>query len=127
MEIIQIVGIAISGVLLISIIKNFKPELAIYVVIATVLVIFLMALEQLTSVFQFLKTVYDEMTYGKEFFPIIIKVLVVAYLADFTAQLCNDAGESAIGSKVELAGKIIIFYLSLPILLSILTLINSIL
>lgn len=127
MEILQIVGIAISGVLLISIIKNFKPELAIYVVIATVLVIFLMALEQLTSVFQFLKTVYDEMTYGKEFFPIIIKVLVVAYLADFTAQLCNDAGESAIGSKVELAGKIIIFYLSLPILLSILTLINSIL
>lgn len=127
MEILQIAGIAISGVLLISIIKNFKPELAIYVVIATVLVIFLMALEQLTSVFQFLKTVYDEMTYGKEFFPIIIKVLVVAYLADFTAQLCNDAGESAIGSKVELAGKIIIFYLSLPILLSILTLINSIL
>lgn len=127
MEILQIAGIAISGVLLISIIRNFKPELAIYVVIATVLVIFLMALEQLTSVFQFLKTVYDEMTYGKEFFPIIIKVLVVAYLADFTAQLCNDAGESAIGSKVELAGKIIIFYLSLPILLSILTLINSIL
>lgn len=127
MEILQIAGIAISGVLLVSIIKNFKPELAIYVVLATVLVIFLLALEQLTSVFQFLKTVYDQMTYGKEFFPIIIKVLVVAYLADFTAQLCKDAGEGSIGSKVELAGKIVIFYLSLPILMSILNLINSIL
>lgn len=127
MEILQIAGIAISGILLVSIIKNFKPELAIYVVLATVLVIFLLALEQLTSVFQFLKTVYDQMTYGKEFFPIIIKVLVVAYLADFTAQLCKDAGEGSIGGKVELAGKIIIFYLSLPILMSILNLINSIL
>ena len=96
-------------------------------VLATVLVIFLLALEQLTSVFQFLKTVYDQMTYGKEFFPIIIKVLVVGYLADFTAQVSKDAGEGSIGSKVELAGKIVIFYLSLPILMSILNLINSIL
>ena len=67
------------------------------------------------------------MTYGKNFFPIIIKVLVVAYLADFTAQLCKDAGESAIAGKVELAGKIVIFYLSMPILLAILELINSVL
>lgn len=127
MEILQIAGIAVSGVLLLSLIRVFKPEFAIYVVLATVLIILIFSLEQLTSVFQFLKTVYDEMTYGREFFPILIKVLVVAYLADFTAQLCNDAGEASIGSKVELAGKVIIFYLSLPILVSILQLVNSIL
>lgn len=110
-----------------AIVKNFKPELSIYVVLATVMVIFLMALDKLTSVFQFLSTVYEEMTYGKHFFPIIIKVLVVAYLADFTSQLCKDAGEGAIAGKVELAGKIAIFYLSMPILTAILELINSIL
>lgn len=110
-----------------SIVKHFKPELSLYVALATVMVIFLMALDKLTSVFQFLESVYGQMTYGKDFFPIIIKVLVVAYLADFTSQLCKDAGEGAIGSKVELAGKIIIFYLSMPILFAILELINSIL
>lgn len=127
MEIMKIVAIAIGGVIMAAIVKSFKPELSIYVVLATVIIIFLMALDKLTAVFQFLSTVYGEMTYGKNFFPIIIKVLVVAYLADFTAQLCKDAGEGAIAGKVELAGKIVIFYLSMPILLAILELINSVL
>ena len=125
MEILQIAGIAVSGMIMVSLVRVFKPEFAIYIVIATVIVILILCVTELTAVFQFLKSVYDEMSYGKEYFPIIIKVLVVAYLADFTAQLCNDAGETSIGSKVELAGKIIIFYLSLPILVSILELVNS--
>ena len=125
MEILQIAGIAVSGMIMVSLVRAFKPEFAIYIVIATVIVILILCVTELTAVFQFLKSVYDEMSYGKEYFPIIIKVLVVAYLADFTAQLCNDAGEASIGNKVELAGKIIIFYLSLPILVSILELVNS--
>ena len=125
MEILQIAGIAVSGMIMVSLVRVFKPEFAIYIVIATVIVILILCVTELTAVFQFLKSVYNEMSYGKEYFPIIIKVLVVAYLADFTAQLCNDAGETSIGSKVELAGKIIIFYLSLPILVSILELVNS--
>ncbi len=127
MDIMRIAAIAVAGVIMASVVKSFKPELSLYVVLATVMIIFLMALDKLTAVFQFLSTVYGEMTYGKDFFPIIVKVLVVAYLADFTSQLCKDAGERAIGSKVELAGKIVIFYLSMPILLAILELINSIL
>ncbi|MCB6993730.1 stage III sporulation protein AD [bacterium 210820-DFI.6.37] len=127
MEILQITAIAIGGVIMAAVVKNFKPELSIYVVLATVIIIFLMALDKLTAVFQFLGAIYEDMTYGKDFFPIIIKVLVVAYLADFTSQLCKDAGEGAIGGKVELAGKIVIFYLSMPILLAILELINSVL
>lgn len=125
MEILQIAGIAVSGMILVSLVRAFKPEFAIYIVLATVIVILILCMTQLTAVFQFLKSVYDEMSYGKDYFPIIIKVLVVAYLADFTAQLCIDAGEKSIGNKVELAGKIIIFYLSLPILVSILELVNS--
>lgn len=127
MDIMRIAAIAIVGVIMASIVKSFKPEFSIYVVLATIVIIFLMALNKLTAVFQLLSSVYGEMTYGKDFFPIIVKVLVVAYLADFTSQLCKDAGEGAIGSKVELAGKIVIFYLSMPILLAILELINSIL
>ena len=127
MEIIKIACIALAGVIAVSMVKGFKPELAIYVVIATVIVIFGLAIDRLTVVFGFLQTIYDQLTYGKTFFPIIMKVLAVAYLADFTAQICKDSGENAIAGKVELAGKIVIFYLAAPILLAILELINSIL
>jgi len=125
-EILQVAAIAVCGVITIAAVKVIKPEFAVYVCLATVIIMMLFSVEQLTAVFRFLKTVYDDMTYGREFFPILIKVLVVAYVADFTAQLCRDAGEAAVGNKVELAGKIIIFYLSLPILVSILQLVNSI-
>jgi stage III sporulation protein AD len=126
MDIIKIAGVALTGVIAVSMVKGFKPELAIYVVIATVIIIFGLAVDRLKVVFEFLQTIYDQLTYGKTFFPIIMKVLAVAYLADFTAQICKDSGENAIAGKVELAGKIVIFYLATPILLSIIELINSI-
>ncbi len=94
---------------------------------ATIVLIFFLTVDKLRVVFDFLNTIYSQITYGKTFFPILLKVLAVAYLTDFTAQLASDAGESAIGSKLELAGKIIIFYLSIPILVAILDLINSVL
>jgi len=127
MEIIKIATIALAGIIAASIVRSYKEEYAIYVVIATVIIIFMMALSKLAIVFEFLGSIYGQITYGKTFFPIIIKVLAVAYLADFTAQLCEDAGEKAIGSKVELAGKVIIFYMAIPILMAILELINSLL
>lgn len=58
---------------------------------------------------------------------VLNQVLAVAYITDLTAQLCRDAGESAVGGKVELAGKVIIFYLALPILSAILELIGTLL
>jgi len=127
MEIIKIATIALAGIIAASIVRSYKEEYAIYVVIATVIIIFMMALSKLAIVFEFLGSIYGQITYGKTFFPIIIKVLAVAYLADFTAQLCEDAGEKAIGSKVEVAGKVIIFYMAIPILMAILELINSLL
>lgn len=120
MDIFQIAAIALCGVVIASLIKEYKPSLAILAVIATVLVIFGYILYQLTSVFDFLGTVYTKVSYGKAFFPILLKVLTVAYIADFVAQICKDAGECAIGSKVELAGKVVIFYLSIPVMMSVL-------
>mgnify|MGYP002546189748 CR=1 FL=1 len=125
-DILRITAVAIVGVIVAGLIKEVKPEFTVYVVL-TVVIIFFLAASKLRVVFEFLSNIYANVTYGKTFFPILIKVLAVAYLTDFTSQLCKDAGESAIGSKLELAGKIIIFYLSIPILVAILELINSVL
>ena len=128
MEILKIAGLALTGVLLASLMKSVHKEFSIYIILATVIVVFLMILDKLTEVFAFLQSIYDSVPYGKTFFPVIFKVLAVAIdIADLTAQLCRDAGESAVGGKVELAGKVIIFYLALPILSAILELIGTLL
>ena len=127
MDIIQIAAVALVGVIAAQTMKSINSDFAIYIVLATVIIIFTSILDKLMAVFAFIENIYGSISYGKTFFPIIIKVLAVAYIADFTAQLCKDSGEGAIAGKVELAGKVVIFYLAIPILVAILELINSIL
>lgn len=127
MEILKIAALALTGVLLASLMKSVNKEISLYIILATVIILFLSIIDRLSEVFLFLQDIYDKVTYGKTFFPVILKVLAVAYITDFTAQLCKDAGENAIASKVELAGKVIIFYLAMPILSAILELIGSLL
>ncbi len=127
MDIFRIAAVGICGVIIASMVKGYKPEFAVYIVITTVLVIFIMVIYKLAAVFEFLGEIYDQISYGKSFFPIILKVLAVAYIADFTAQICKDSGESAIAGKVELAGKVMIFYLAVPVMVAVMDLINKML
>ena len=127
MEIMKIVATALTGLILAIVMKSVNKEISIYIVLGTVMIIFLSVADRLAERFGFLQGIYDNVTYGRTFFPVILKVLAVAYITDFTAQLCRDAGEASIGSKVEMAGKIIIFYLAMPILTAILELIKTLL
>ncbi|MFA5528341.1 MAG: stage III sporulation protein AD, partial [Peptostreptococcales bacterium] len=91
------------------------------------LVIFLMILKELEVVLAIITSISNQVSLSKIYFPVIFKILGVCYLADFTAQVCKDAGEGAIASKIEFAGKIIIVYLALPVFLSVIDLINNLL
>ena len=67
MDIVQIAAIALCGVVIASLIREYKPTMALYAVIATVLLIFGYILYQLSSVFNFLGSIYDQISYGKAF------------------------------------------------------------
>ena len=127
MEIIKIAGIALTGVISAALLKSINKDISLYVILATAVIILIAVLGEVSEIFSFIENIYDDITYGREFFPVIIKVLIIAYITDFTAQLCKDAGEGSIGSKVELAGKVIIFYVAMPILTAILEVINVLL
>ena len=83
------------------------------------------ALDGLELAFTYMENLYGRLTYGKEYFPVILKVLVIAYATEFTSALCEDAGEKSIGTKVELAGKICIFFVAIPVFTSLLNLLDS--
>ena len=127
MEIIKIISIAVAGILVASITKSINKEVTLYVILATAILIIISMLDSLKEIFGFMENIYSDVTYGKEFFPVMFKVLALAYITDFTAQLCKDTGENSIASKVEMAGKIMIFYAALPVLTAILEMIEQIL
>lgn len=125
MEILKIAALALCAVILIVLVKNYKPEFGIYVTMAvSVLILFFLA-DSLKYAFAYISGVYDRLEYGKSYFPVIIKILAVAYITEFTSQLCRDSGEGSIASKVELAGKIIIFCIAIPVFISILNLLEE--
>jgi stage III sporulation protein AD len=127
MEILQIVGIGIVSTVLIVILKSTKPEFAIYISLVTGLVIFSMIIGKLGYVIETLNTLSRRANIDFIYFSTILKIIGIAYVAEFGAQISRDAGEDSIAIKIELGGKVIIMVLAIPILLALMDLIVKIL
>ena len=127
MEILKIAALALCAVVLIVLVKNYKPEFGVFTAVAcSVLILYFLA-DSLKCAFVYMSQLYGQLAFGKAYFPVIIKVLAIAYITEFTSQLCRDAGEGSIASKVELAGKVIIFCVAIPVFVSILDLVEQLL
>jgi stage III sporulation protein AD len=123
MQIIQIVGIGLVATILIIILRRQKPEIAVQVSIVTGVVIFMLLVSKLSAVIELLDNYADKAEIKPAYFTAVLKITGIAYIAQFGAEICKDAGESAIASKIELAGKVIIAVLAAPIITSLLDLI----
>ena len=122
---LKICLIGLTSVILITLVKVYKPELSIEITICASIVMLIMIIDGLKGSFQYIIDIYNNLNTGKEYFPIILKVLGIAYVIEFSVALCQDAGEKTIASKIELAGKVCIFIAAIPVFNSLLTLLNS--
>ena len=117
---LKICAIGIAALIIISIVKTYKPEFTVEVTLCAGMILLYFIIDSLKYGFGFIADIYEDLSYGKEYFPIILKVLGIAYITEFAAAICQDAGEKSIASKVELAGKIAIFFAAIPSLLDLL-------
>lgn len=124
-EILKICAIAMVGIILITLIKTYRPEISTEMVICISIIILGAAAGSLKYAFTYMENLYGQLSYGKEYFPVIIKVLAIAYITEFTSSLCEDSGQKSIGTKVELAGKLAIFFVAVPVFTSLLNLLNN--
>ena len=116
MDIFQIVIIGIIGTVLVVLLKGYNPEYQIFLSAVTGIIILFLIYNYLQPVLESFKLLWNRVDLNNEYFQILLKIIVVAYITEFGAQICKDAGEKSIGMKIELAGKIIIIYLSVPII-----------
>ena len=122
---LKICAIAVVGLVLIALIRSYKPEFTVEAVLCVSIILLYYALDSLRYGFVYMQNRSSRLTYGQEYCPIILKVLAIAYATEFTAALCEDAGEKSIGTKVQLAGKIAIFFAAIPIFTSLMKLLDS--
>ncbi len=127
MEIIKIVGIALIALIIIILLKQYKPEFAIYVGLLTGVLILGLVLAQLTGIINLIQNIANKASINSTFITLLIKITGIAFLSEFAVSICKDSGEGAIASKIELGSKIIIISMSIPIISSLLELILKIL
>ena len=126
-EIIKIIGIGLISLVIAIILKQYRPEYAIYVsIIAGVLILFL-AMDKLSGIINLLKSISDKTYINKQFLGILLKITGIAIITEFAVSICADAGEKAIATKIEIGSKVIIIAMSVPIISSLLELIIEIL
>lgn len=126
-EIIKIIGIGFMALVIIIILKQYKPEFAIYVSIIAGILILFFAIDKITGIINLLQSISDKTYINKNFLNILIKITGIAVLTEFAVSVCNDSGEKAIASKIEIGSKVIIITMSMPIITSLLELIIEIL
>ncbi|MGE5678354.1 MAG: stage III sporulation protein AD [Pseudomonadota bacterium] len=116
MEIMKIVAVGIVAAVLAVLLREERPEIAFIVSIVTGLVIFIFIISKLNSVMTVLKYFAGKANIDVLYFSTILKVIAIAYITEFGAQICRDAGEGGIASKIELSGKVLIMVIAIPIL-----------
>ncbi|MGS0764029.1 stage III sporulation protein AD [Syntrophomonas curvata] len=120
MEIAQVVGLALVTTILLLILRQEKPVLAVILSIVFSIIIFTVMMGKMASILNVMRELTRRAEVNYFFFATILKILGVAYLGEFAAAICQDAGEQAVAKKVEFASKIIIAVLALPIMIAIL-------
>lgn len=126
-EIIKILGIGILALVIIIILKQYRPEFAIYVSMIAGILILTLFIEKITGIINLLQSISDKTYINQNFLSILLKITGIAILTEFAVSVCNDAGEKAIASKIEIGSKVIIITISIPIVKSLLELIIEIL
>jgi len=96
--------------------KEQKPNFAFLLVIFVGCTIFLLLVDQIYNIISMLQMIAQKSNVNTMYVETILKIIGIAYLAEFATQITKDAGQGTLASKIELAGKIIILAMAIPIL-----------
>ena len=127
MEIIKIIGIGIVALAIIILMKQYKPEFALYISLLTGILILLLVMDELTGIITLINSIASDSNINSNFINILLKITGIAFLSEFAVSICKDAGETAIASKIEMGSKVIIISISIPIISGLLEIILKIL
>ncbi|MDF2564223.1 MAG: stage sporulation protein [Massilibacillus sp.] len=116
MEIIKIVGIGFIVTMLVLMMKKDRPEFAIQLSLTLTIIIFLIILNKVQVVLQLFYDLAEKANISMMYLNTLLKIIGIAYITEFGAQVCKDAGEGAIAGKIEFAGKVMVMVMAIPII-----------
>ncbi len=115
---IKIALIGIAAVFAAMLFRNGKTEYGLFISIVAGILIFTFGVGKLSSILAVFNRIQEEIGVNKEYIQILLKIIGITYVSEFSANLCRDAGYGAIAGQIEFVGKLSILAVSLPILMA---------
>lgn len=120
MDVLKIIGVGLISLIIIIIVRQYKPEFTLYVSLLAGALILVFIMDKISGIIDLLTSLSNKTAINNEFLSLLIKITGIAFLTEFAVSLCKDTGETAIANKVDMGGKIIIVSMSIPIISSLL-------
>ncbi|MBU9712211.1 stage III sporulation protein AD [Evansella tamaricis] len=116
MEIIQIVGLGMIATFLALVVKEHKPMFAFLLTVFVGVIIFIFLIDKIATIITMLEDLASRANINLIYVQTVLKIIGIAYIAEFGAQIAKDAGQGAMASKIEMAGKVLIMVMAIPII-----------
>ena len=126
MDIVKIIGVGLIALIISVIIKQYRPEFAMYVSIIAGTIILFLIIDKISGIITLLTNLSKKTGINSQYLNILLKITGIAILTEFAVSICKDSGESAIASKIDLGGKVIVISMSIPIISALLEIIIKI-
>ena len=125
-DVVKIIGIGLVALLLIIIIRQYKPEFTVYISLIAGILILACILPKISAIIDMLNSLVSTASINSSFLVLLLKITGIAFLTEFAVSICKDAGESAIATKIDMGGKVVIISMSIPILAGLLETVTQI-
>ena len=125
MDIFKFIGVGLIAAVAAALVKPQKPEIAIQITLAACILIVIAVADELAKALGIFNTIAQKLGPDSVYIGVVLKVTGIAYAAEFASNVCKDAGETAIATKIDLAGKVLIFVMCAPLLQALVEIISS--
>jgi len=120
MDISFMLGIAafgITGTVIAVFLKESRlPVFALLAALATAVTVLIQLLPEIRRLWEGFSRLSQLTGVNSDYAALILKIIAFAYVAEFGAQLCRDAGQGAIAMKIELAARVGVIMLAFPVI-----------
>lgn len=110
-----LVALALVAAAMLVVLRQQRPEMALLLSLAAGTLLLTLALREMAPSLVALADLASRAGAEGYYLDTVLRVIGIAYLADFGAQVCEDSGERSLARKVELAGKALIMVLAIPL------------
>ena len=120
MSVVQAALLGLTAILFAAQLKPLKPEYAVYLVLAASIGIGFLGLAKLGVLLDTLREIGNGIRIRHVYLAALLKMAGITYIAEFSSGICKDAGYGALGTQIEIFGKLSILAVSLPVILALL-------